>query len=1550
MSDLKISISIDAKETKTGANEAKREIRGIGDEAKRTAGTYVDSSGQMRDANGRFVKSTDDARRSVTSLAKVDFSAAIRQIKEYGDTIKTIGSQIADVGQSLSIKLTAPILALALLIAGLGTTYESALNTFQAVTKATSDEMRQASQVAKDLGADVTLPATSAKDAALAMAELGKAGFTAAQAMSAAKGVLQLAAAGQLEEAKAAEIAANAINSFSLKAEDAVRVADLLAAASNASSAEVTDVAESFSQASASFAAAKVPIEDLTTAIAIMANAGIKGSDAGTSLKTFLSSLQAPSDSGADALKNLGIKVFDLQGRMKSLPDIIGQFDKSLAGLTDEKKVQAIQAIFGADASRAAQILFRDGEAGFQKIKEAVTLTGSAADLAAAKTKGVGGAFESLKSQAETIGITIYDALKGPAEQGLRLLADNLGKVSDYLSNLGQNNPEIIQMAAVFLAVVAAVGPLLVIIGTLITFLGSVVTSAGTLIGVFATVGSAFLGVGGFIVSFIGLIGEAGLIASFTALATVTGSTVVAAIGSFLTALAPIAVGAAAVAVVIGGLIAVGVALYAAWQTNFGGLRDFTDEVFDGVQQAISTALGYVQQLWATYGDRIIETATTTFNNIIEFIRPIMAEIVGTVREGFRTIVEVAGPLLTQVYNHIKILLTGAAVVVRAALAGISQLWQQNGEQIKNIVFAVWTILKTIVIEGIRQIASVITLVMAILNSDWKAAWTAFKTIIFSAVNATTTIFKSLGTIILNALKLVATAVFGIGKNIVDGLINGIKSGASSLYNAAADVAKVGLDAIRGVFRTQSPSRETMEIGQFVTEGLAIGISNKADLAVNAAKRVSSAVVKAFKDAQKEFGKLAGASPQTVKTIQDTNRTSDAASAQQEIIKLRGELGVNTNQRLPRTVAATEDELRQLQELKKNQDEYNESVAAANDLIVEQAVAYRLKLEDMRDAGVQENLRLREEIELVGVTDETERRRIQNYYEILSLRDQMASDGYSQNQIDEAVQVLQIEQARKGELLQILEIRKQVAGAKDLGESLTGDLTKLQNGNRELSVYEQTLKKIEKDYKDISPVQREAILNTAKQIDAQKAYNEQYKQTYDFIRGAFDILTDSSKSFGDKMKSIFGGIFQSFKKMLLDMVSAYLTSKLLKILNPNSSPSGDSSGGGLFSNLLGGIKNLFNRGGSSSSGSTNTNGLLSTTPGAIGNSFVDSTGKVQTVGGGSGIGLAGGIAIAGTAANIIGGLIGGRAGGFLSNIGSGAAIGAQIDSIVPGIGALIGAGVGAVGGFLASLFGGDPKRKRDKNEKLPQLNKSFTDALAQLRALGADKNAFYNDPESVIAKAVELRGQIASGFGVQFESKKYQKEAQSLIAQKLTEADSIISDLERLKNRALRARDVDSRLQTSFATGVYLRDDQMSEMKRALDFKRRNGMLAGNFTGIDTLPSMLAKGEMVLNPMQIQQVILNAGGDDPFRNADIPGYVSGGYIAPSPSSAAPVSAPVSSSNAAPNTIKIDKISIVVEKDESGNLSFKELLVDNLKKPDVRVELVEAYDKTKARTR
>lgn len=299
--------------------------------------------------------------------------------------------------------------------------FEQTMNKLGAVSGATAEEIAQIGDKAKALGADLTLPATSAVDAGNAMLELSKAGFTVQQTMDAAKGTLQLAAAANIEEAKAAEIAANAINAFGLAASDATFVADLLAATANSSSVEITDVADSYKMAGAVFSNFQAPVVgakqamvDLTTAVGLLGNAGIKGSDAGTSLKQALLQLTGPSKKAkglmielAQSIGETGDIAYDAQGNMRSFPEILGLVSRATKDLTDEKRNQYITDIFGADASRAILILMRQGPDAWAKMEAAVTREGAATDLATAQTKGFKGALEGAKSQLETLQLTI---------------------------------------------------------------------------------------------------------------------------------------------------------------------------------------------------------------------------------------------------------------------------------------------------------------------------------------------------------------------------------------------------------------------------------------------------------------------------------------------------------------------------------------------------------------------------------------------------------------------------------------------------------------------------------------------------------------------------------------------------------------------------------------------------------------------------------------------------------------------------------------------------------------------------------------------------------------------------------------------------------------------------------------------------------------------------------------------------------------------------------------------------------------------------------------
>lgn len=304
--------------------------------------------------------------------------------------------------------------------------YEQSLNIFKSVSGATAAQMQLVGAQARALGKDVSLPGISAADAAQAMTELAKAGLSVNDTMAASKGVLALAKAGQLDTATAAEIAANALLAFGLQGKEATRVADLLAAAANASSSDVHDMGLSLSQVSALAAQTKRPIQDVVTQIALLANNGIKGSDAGTSLKTMLLALTAPSSTASKAIKRLGVDVYDAEGKMRSTRDILGQFTKATSKMTDAQKNASLAQIFGSDAVRAASILIRGGTDAYDKMTKSVTKNGAALDLAAAQNAGFNGAIDALQSSLETVAIDVGMKLLPPLTSLAKVLANDV--------------------------------------------------------------------------------------------------------------------------------------------------------------------------------------------------------------------------------------------------------------------------------------------------------------------------------------------------------------------------------------------------------------------------------------------------------------------------------------------------------------------------------------------------------------------------------------------------------------------------------------------------------------------------------------------------------------------------------------------------------------------------------------------------------------------------------------------------------------------------------------------------------------------------------------------------------------------------------------------------------------------------------------------------------------------------------------------------------------------------------------------------------------------
>lgn len=291
----------------------------------------------------------------------------------------------------------------------------------------------------------------SANEAADAMLELGKAGISTSDIMGGAlSGTLLLAAAGDTDLATATTIASNAMNTFNLRGKDMNIIAAALAGGANASSASVSSLGEALSQVGPGATNAGLSLQDTVGVLSAFDAAGIKGSDAGTSLKTMLANLVPQTKKSASAMAALGLEFTDSQGKFLPITNVAGQLQKALGGLSEAQRTTALTTLFGSDASRAATVLMKEGAGGIAKYIKATKDQGAAQKLADANMSGTAGALERMHGAIETAQLALGTAL-----------APTVVKVANYLSTT--LIPALTKIPAIFAQVKAYIAPAILV-------------------------------------------------------------------------------------------------------------------------------------------------------------------------------------------------------------------------------------------------------------------------------------------------------------------------------------------------------------------------------------------------------------------------------------------------------------------------------------------------------------------------------------------------------------------------------------------------------------------------------------------------------------------------------------------------------------------------------------------------------------------------------------------------------------------------------------------------------------------------------------------------------------------------------------------------------------------------------------------------------------------------------------------------------------------------------------------------------------------------------
>ncbi len=416
------------------AQRAHRHVTSLGNDSRTAGRQLTRMSGQIDTAVRDLLRLADAARRADARLARVAGSGAAG-MRRYGQETNRAREQL----KSMAVLLSGGALTLgAADLVKEGNEYQQAMNAFGATTNATQMQMQRAGAVANQLGNDLKLPGATAADAAEAMVELAKAGFRTDQAISSTQASLVLASAAQVNAADSAKYLGDMMDQFGMGADQASVAADTLAATANAASGDIIDIYYAMKYAGPVAHGLGVNMQEAASAVGMLGKAGILGQTAGTTLRGMMANLASPTPQMIKGLKAMNIEAWDAQGNFKGLRYVIEGLSKAQHHMTQQDFAAAVKKSMGKPAMSGAIALAHQGVDSFDALMAAVSETGAASDIAAAKGKGLAGAMLQLKTQARQTGLTIYQGMAPGLEFLVRGVTTGLAKATPKIEHFFQ--------------------------------------------------------------------------------------------------------------------------------------------------------------------------------------------------------------------------------------------------------------------------------------------------------------------------------------------------------------------------------------------------------------------------------------------------------------------------------------------------------------------------------------------------------------------------------------------------------------------------------------------------------------------------------------------------------------------------------------------------------------------------------------------------------------------------------------------------------------------------------------------------------------------------------------------------------------------------------------------------------------------------------------------------------------------------------------------------------------------------------------------------------
>ena len=471
---------------------------------------------QQYDALQREIVETEQNLRSLQNQAATT-NATLAKIDEAGEKLQNIGSSVENVGKKF-LTVTAAVTGIGTAAVKTAADFDSEMSKVSAISGATGDDFDQLRAKAREMGAKTKF---SASEAASAMEYMAMAGWKTSDMLNGIEGIMNLAAASGEDLATTSDIVTDALTAFGLSAADSGHFADILAAASSNANTNVSMMGETFKYCAPIAGALGFSAKDTAEAIGLMANSGIKASQAGTSLRTIMNNLSGEVTFVGKNIGEVTIATSNADGSMRSLNDILADCRVAFSGLSESEKAANAEALVGKNAMSGFLALMNSSETDINKLRGAIeNCDGASESMAETMQDNLNGQLTILKSQLEELAISFGDILMPT----IRKIVSAVQQFVDKLNSMDKSTRETIIKIGLL---AASIGPLLIVLGKTISTVGTamrgfsslakgvrlLITHVGSASGVFSKLGVVLGGLSGPVVAVVAVIGT--LVAAF---------------------------------------------------------------------------------------------------------------------------------------------------------------------------------------------------------------------------------------------------------------------------------------------------------------------------------------------------------------------------------------------------------------------------------------------------------------------------------------------------------------------------------------------------------------------------------------------------------------------------------------------------------------------------------------------------------------------------------------------------------------------------------------------------------------------------------------------------------------------------------------------------------------------------------------------------------------------------------------------------------------------------------------------------------------------------